>query len=102
MCVCVHLCVCVCVCSFVCVCVCVIQDSFEPWFIGARDQTEWFDIRYRGYGKNKIEQVRCVHIHTHTNTHASSLHTSTFLAGILKSPKCCSSILCCLLTRALR
>lgn len=34
------------------------QEEFEPWFISSRTSTEWFDVRYRGYGKNKIEQVR--------------------------------------------
>lgn len=31
--------------------------SFEPWFISSRAATLWYDIRYRGYGKNKIVQV---------------------------------------------
>ncbi len=35
----------------------VLQTHFEPWFISGREGTEWFDIRYRGYGKNKIQQV---------------------------------------------
>ncbi|KAL6753172.1 glycosyl-transferase for dystroglycan-domain-containing protein [Haematococcus lacustris] len=33
------------------------QTSFEPWFISSRSATAWFDVRYRGYGKNKIQQV---------------------------------------------
>jgi len=33
------------------------EASFEPWFISSRRDTEWFDVRYRGYGKNKIQQV---------------------------------------------
>ncbi|KAJ9514700.1 hypothetical protein QJQ45_028412 [Haematococcus lacustris] len=32
------------------------QTSFEPWFISSRSATAWFDVRYRGYGKNKIQQ----------------------------------------------
>lgn len=32
--------------------------EFEPWFLSSRKGTEWFDFRFRGYGKNKIMQVR--------------------------------------------
>ena len=31
--------------------------EFEPWFISYRGSTRWYDVRYRGYGKNKIVQV---------------------------------------------
>lgn len=33
------------------------QEEFEPWYIGGKLETPWFDTRYRGYGKNKISQV---------------------------------------------
>uniref|UniRef100_A0A7R9VDG8 Glycosyltransferase-like protein LARGE2 n=1 Tax=Chlamydomonas euryale TaxID=1486919 RepID=A0A7R9VDG8_9CHLO len=34
--------------------------EFEPWFIGGRHSLQWFDFRYRGYGKNKISMVAAV------------------------------------------
>ena len=27
------------------------RDEFEPWFISSRRETQWFDIRFRGYGE---------------------------------------------------
>ena len=30
------------------------KAEFEPWFISGRRQTQWFDVRFRGYGKNKV------------------------------------------------
>lgn len=33
------------------------QESFEPWVISDRMDTPWYDVRYKGYGKNKIVQV---------------------------------------------
>ena len=34
------------------------RPEFEPWFISDRLATQWFDVRFRGYGKNKIVQVK--------------------------------------------
>lgn len=31
--------------------------DFEPWFISSRTTSLWHDVRFRGYGKNKIVQV---------------------------------------------
>ena len=32
--------------------------NFEPWFVAGRDSVPWHDVRLRGYGQNKIIQVR--------------------------------------------
>lgn len=41
------------------------QNEFEPWYLSRRTATQWYDVRYRGYGKNKIQQVG------YTDTHPS-------------------------------
>lgn len=33
------------------------NKDYEPWFICDRQQVPWHDVRFRGYGKNKIVQV---------------------------------------------
>jgi hypothetical protein len=34
--------------------------SSEPWFVVARTLVPWHDIRYRGYGKDKVSYVESV------------------------------------------
>lgn len=31
---------------------------YEPWWIGARSQVAPFDVRYRGFGKDKVQQLK--------------------------------------------
>lgn len=56
------------------------KAEFEPWFISGRRQTQWFDVRFRGYGKNK---VRCrmrtrlgIVIFIHALAHPRSVRSS--------------------------
>ncbi|GAX73527.1 hypothetical protein CEUSTIGMA_g979.t1 [Chlamydomonas eustigma] len=51
------------------------RPEFEPWFISDRLKTQWYDVRYRGYGKNKIIQVA----HTAASGFAFYVHPSGFL-----------------------
>ena len=34
---------------------------FEPWGLVSRRLTPFFDVRFRGYGKNKIQYLRLLH-----------------------------------------
>mmetsp|Transcript_521 Transcript_521/g.1388 ORF Transcript_521/g.1388 Transcript_521/m.1388 type:complete len:455 (-) Transcript_521:411-1775(-) len=74
------------------------QNEFEPWFISKRAATQWYDVRYRGYGKNKIQQVahtagRGAVFHVHPTgflvhrPHPESAARKTFLRVKFKSRK---------------
>ena len=51
------------------------EEDFEPWFIGGRIETPWFDTRFRGYGKNKISHVAA----TASKGHLFEVHPNGFL-----------------------
>eukprot|EP00798_Chlamydomonas_sp_ICE-L_P015620 gene15620-21724_t len=51
------------------------QEHFEPWFMADRMSSLWYDVRYRGYGKNKIVHVAA----THSAGFSFHIHPAGFL-----------------------
>ena len=49
--------------------------SYEPWIIVNRKSVPWHDVRFRGYGQNKIVHVA----HTNASGFSFVVHPSAFI-----------------------
>ena len=48
---------------------------YEPWIVANRKDVPWHDVRFRGYGQNKIVHVA----HTHALGFHFVVHPSAFI-----------------------